>query len=257
MKKLYSPLVSIIMPTYNSARTVGETIASVQQQTYNNWELIITDDGSSDATVDLIKKFSSNDSRIILLQNKINSGAAISRNNSIRAAKGDFIAFLDSDDLWENDKLELQLNWMLLNDKVDFSFTAYQLIDENGKLLSKVIDLQGDNLSFSYKDMLLKKATLGCSTVILKRSAFKLIEMPNIRTGQDYALWLNLLKDGKRAYLFNKVLMLYRVMPNSISRNKIKKAKRQWQIYREIEKLPLWFSLICFVSYSWRALNRR
>ncbi|EAC1209107.1 hypothetical protein D5Q64_15530, partial [Escherichia coli] len=126
-----------------------------------------------------------------------------------------------------------------------------------GNKLKKIIDFQGDNVSFGYHDMLFKKATLGCSTVILKKDAFDDIKMPLIRTGQDYALWLKLLKSCERCYLYNDVLTQYRVMPNSISRNKIKKAKRQWEIYRKIEGLPLVYSVICFISYGWRAIFRR
>ena len=252
-----SPLVSIIMPSFNSSQTIVETITSIKCQTYDNWELLITDDCSTDLTISLINEIRLGDERIKLFINEKNSGAAVSRNNSINAAQGEFIAFLDSDDLWEENKLESQLNWMLQNDNISFSFTAYQLINENGHLLNKVVDLQGNGKSFSYRDMLFKKATLGCSTVMLRRSAFREIQMPLIRTGQDYALWLNLLKNSAEAYLHNEVLTKYRIMPDSISRNKLKKSKRQWQIYREIEKLPVWYAVICFISYSWRAINRR
>lgn len=257
MKYINSPLVSIIMPTYNSELTLGAAISSVQNQTYENWELIITDDCSSDSTKQRIQEIAANDSRIVFFENLVNSGAAISRNNSLKAVKGDYIAFLDSDDIWDVNKLEYQLSWMKENEEIAFSFTAYQLVDESGISLNKFVDLQGENLSFTYRDMLFKQATLGCSTVMLKRNAFGEIQMPNIRTGQDYALWLQLLKQQKRAFLFNEVLTKYRISPGSISRNKFKKAKRQWQIYRHIEKLPFWYSVICFASYSWRAIKRR
>ncbi|HDN3181726.1 glycosyltransferase family 2 protein [Escherichia coli] len=257
MDELKYPLVSIIMPAYNSQYTIKDTIQSVLKQTYPNWELLITDDLSSDSTPKIIKKFAAQDPRIKLYSNPVNSGAAVSRNNSLKNANGEFIAFLDSDDLWEASKLEKQILWMLKNPNITFSFTAYQLIDEHGNKLKKIIDFQGDNVSFGYHDMLFKKATLGCSTVILKKDAFDDIKMPLIRTGQDYALWLKLLKSCERCYLYNEVLTQYRVMPNSISRNKIKKAKRQWEIYRKIEGLPLVYSVICFISYGWRAIFRR
>lgn len=252
-----NPLVSIIMPSYNSAATIGETINSIQRQTYRNWELLVTDDCSVDSTKSIIETLCLKDERIKFYENKKNSGAAISRNNSLRVACGEFIAFLDSDDLWEETKLEDQLSWMLENEHISFSFTAYQLINENGDNLNKVVDLQGHGKSFTYQDMLFKKATLGCSTVILRKNAFKEIQMPLIRTGQDYALWLKLLKTGTKAYLYNKVLTKYRILPGSISRNKFKKTKRQWQIYRELERLPFWYAVVCFISYGWRAVNRR
>ncbi|WDB75971.1 glycosyltransferase [Escherichia albertii] len=250
-------LISIIMPSFNSEKTIAESIESVLLQTYENWELLITDDCSSDDTILIINAFISKDHRIKLFQNTKNSGAAISRNVSLSNARGEFIAFLDSDDIWLPNKLEIQLSYMLNRKNVDFSFTAYEIVDECGNSTSRIIDRQGENLAFNYFDMLRKKATLGCSTVLFRREAFEDYLMPNIRTGQDYALWLKLLKTGKNAYLINEVLTKYRILPNSISRNKFKKCKRQWQIYRSIEQLGFYDSLISFIFYAWRAIFRR
>ena len=250
-------LVSIIMPSYNSAETIKMSIESVQQQTYSNWELLITDDCSSDDTYDIISACSRQDRRIKIFKNEKNSGAAVSRNNSLKNAMGSYIAFLDSDDLWMPKKLEKQIAFMRNNEEVDFSFTAYALIDASGNSMNKFIDMQGDNCSFDYDDMLKKKATLGCSTVMFRKLAFTDFLMPLIRTGQDYALWLKLLKTGKRAYLINEPLTCYRILPGSISRNKFKKCKRQWQIYREIERLDLFTSSLAFSFYAWRAVFRR
>lgn len=250
-------LVSIIMPTYNAEKTVVESINSIRAQTYQNWELLVTDDCSTDDTMNILRSFSEIDTRIKIYSNPKNLGAAAARNNSISHSNGEFIAFLDSDDIWLPEKLEKQISWMIKNPQANFSFTAYELIDVNGKKLNKLIDLQGDNVHFSYRDMLLKRATLGCSTVMLKKTSFDDIAMPLIRTGQDYALWLKLLKQGERAYLINEVLMQYKIMPNSISRNKIKKAMRQWQIYRDIESLSFLLSVKYFISYAWRAVFRK
>lgn len=250
-------LVSIIMPTFNAETTVIESINSIIAQTHTNWELLVTDDCSSDSTMDILSAFSDSDPRIKVFQNSQNSGAAVSRNKSIENAKGVFLAFLDSDDVWYPSKLKTQVAWMNKNQEVSFSFTAYELVNSNSESLNKIVDLQGDGLKFSYKDMLFKRATLGCSTVMLKREAFDDLFMPLIRTGQDYALWLKLLKQDRYAYLINVVLTKYRIMPNSISRNKIKKAKRQWQIYREIESLPFLSSVVFFISYAWRAIFRK
>lgn len=250
-------LVSIIMPSFNSENTIGESIESIIAQSYQYWELLITDDCSSDATISIIENYASLDHRIKFFKNSKNSGAAISRNNSLLNANGEYIAFLDSDDLWFPEKLETQLCFMLMNPKAVFTFTAYELIDGSGERKNKIIDLQGDGVAFNYFDMLHKKATLGCSTVMFKRSSFNDYMMPILRTGQDYALWLKLLKTTENVYLVNRVLTKYRILPNSISRNKIKKCKRQWQIYRDIEKLSLYSSLRSFVSYAWRAIFRR
>ncbi|MCE1983990.1 glycosyltransferase family 2 protein [Enterobacter ludwigii] len=249
-------LISIIMPSFNSANTISKSIDSIVNQSYLNWELLITDDCSTDNTASIVSEYATLDLRIKIFNNVTNSGAAVSRNNSIERASGDYIAFLDSDDLWHKDKLKEQLSFMK-DYNLDFSFTAYEMIDEKGIEFGKIVDLQGDNRSFDYYDMLRKKATLGCSTVMLKKSAFSDCKMPLIRTGQDYALWLKLLKQGKRAYLLNKVLTQYRILPNSISRNKFKKCKRQWQIYRDFENLNIYQSSVSFVHYAWRAIFRR
>lgn len=246
--------VSIITPAFNSSQKILGTYHSLQSQTVSAWEWLITDDYSEDNTLTILHEIALKDSRVKVYQNKVNSGAAVSRNNSLKHAQGNFIAFIDSDDLWKPEKLSKQIAFMGGN--IDFSFTAYELINEQGKSLNQTVDANQSG-GFSYEDMLRKKATLGCSTVMLRRSAFADISMPLLRTGQDYATWLKLLKSGEKANLFNEVLTQYRIMPNSISRNKVKKAKRQWQIYREVEKLPLLKSLSCFCFYAWRAVFRK
>lgn len=248
-------LISIITPSYNSSDWIEKTYTCIKEQSYQNWEWLITDDCSSDDTLAILKNINLSDKRVKFFSNKVNSGAAVSRNNSLSNASGDFFAFIDSDDLWLLSKLENQINFMEDN-LVDFSFTSYELVDDNGQLLNKIVDSH-DVKYVTYEDMLRKKATLGCSTVMLRRSAFDDISMPLIRTGQDYGLWLKLLKTGKNAYKVNEVLTQYRILPNSISRNKIKKAKRQWQIYREIEKLSLIKSFECFCFYAYRAVFRK
>lgn len=250
-----SELISIITPSYNSIDTIEETYGSIQAQSHSNWEWLITDDCSSDGTYDFLKNLSLKDSRIRVFQNSINSGAAISRNNSLKEVRGEFVAFIDSDDLWRKDKLFIQLNYMT-SQNIDFSFTAYELIDEHSGILEKYVDTQQVK-PLSYEDMLRKKATLGCSTVMLRKSAFGDIQMPLLRTGQDYGLWLQLLKRETQAYPIQTILTQYRILPDSISRNKFKKAKRQWQIYREIEKLGLFKTVECFCFYAWRAIFRK
>ncbi len=246
--------ISIITATYNSSNEIVNTYNSLLLQTYMNWEWIVTDDCSSDNTLEILQQLADEDYRITFFQNKVNSGAAVSRNHSLNQVTGDFIAFIDSDDIWKPNKLEKQLEFM--GTDIDFSFTAYDLIDEQGCKMNQTVDARQSGF-FTYEDMLRKKATLGCSTVILRRSAFQDISMPLLRTGQDYATWLKLLKTGRNAYLLNKVLTSYRIMPNSISRNKFKKSKRQWQIYREVEKLSLFKSMVCFSFYAWRAVFRK
>lgn len=250
-----SPKVSIITATYNSEKFISDLIKSILGQTYQNWEWIITDDCSSDSTFEILKDLQKKDCRIKIFKNKINSGAAVSRNNSLKHALGDFVAFVDSDDIWMSNKLSMQIDFMLKNN-VDFSFTAYSVIDESGRGKNIYIDKDNKKKSFNYNDMLNKRATLGCSTVILKNKIISDFSMPLLRTGQDYAFWLKVLKNNHTAFLLPVPLTKYRIVPSSISRNKFKKAKRQWEIYRKIERLGFFQSVFCFFNYAYKAVFR-
>ena len=183
-------------------------------------------------------------------------GAAFTRNKAILESKYPYMAFLDSDDIWVNEKLNNQLLFMKINGFA-FSFSGYEIIDSNGMSTGKSVDTTQEG-SFSYEDMLLKKATLGCSTVMLNKLKFSgLLNMPSIRTGQDYAFWLKLLKNtDEKAHVIPSPLTKYRITPKSISRNKAKKAQRQWFIYRKIEHLSLLYSCYCFCFYAFRAINK-
>ncbi|TMN92353.1 glycosyl transferase family 2 [Pseudoalteromonas phenolica] len=248
--------ISIITATFNSQDTILETYNSLCAQTFSEWEWLVTDDCSTDSTWSILKKIAANDSRVSLCRNENNSGAAITRNNSLSRINGGYVAFIDSDDIWLPEKLQEQLLFMESNKNVNFSYTAYELIDEDGNSLNRFVDLKTPE-SVNYKDMLMKKATLGCSTVMLRSSTFKDLVMPNYRTGQDYAFWLKLLKCNQNAYLLRRVLTQYRILPNSISRNKLGKAKRQWQIYTECEGISLIESCWYFLNYAFRALFRK
>ena len=249
-------LVSIITASFNSEKYISKTIESIINQSYTNWELLITDDYSTDNTIEIIESYKKKDSRIQIFNLEKNSGAAVARNNSINNSKGKYVAFLDSDDLWERNKLHEQVSFMKDNN-IHFSFTAYMIIDDNGNSTGKTVD-SSQKGSFSYKDMLAKKATLGCSTVMLVKKTFEgLLSLPLLRTGQDYAFWLKLLKNtNQEAHILPIALTLYRINPNSISRNKFKKAKRQWAIYRNNENLNLVKSSYYFCFYSFRAIFR-
>ncbi|PLW82080.1 glycosyl transferase family 2 [Kineobactrum sediminis] len=247
-------LVSIITPTYNSSRFIKSTYESIVKQSYKNWEWLVTDDCSTDDTMSILSQLSAEDSRVRVFSLNINSGAAIARNNSLDHVRGDFAAFLDSDDLWLPGKLVRQLSFM--GDTIDFSFTAYEQANVQGHPTGLKIDSKNKG-SFNFQDMLKKRATLGCSTVILKSDLVSSLRMRDIRTGQDYAFWLDLLKMGHRAHLLPDVLTHYRIVPNSISRNKLKKAKRQWFIYRRVHNIPFPISVFYFINYAWRAVLKR
>lgn len=249
------PLVSIITASFNSQEVIGETYESILKQSYTNWEWLVTDDCSIDDTFYFLKKIALKDKRVKIFRNLVNSGAAMSRNNSLNNINGEFVAFIDSDDLWLDDKLSNQIEFMNKND-IDFSFTPYELINKDGIKVGKKVDIYSPSL-VKYNDMLKKSATLGCSTVILRVSAINDLTMPLIRTGQDYALWLKILKSGVNAHKYNSVMTQYRILPNSISRNKFKKALRQWSIYRSIENLSISYSMYCFFFYAYRAIFRK
>lgn len=248
------PAVSVIMPAYNAVRFIEESVDSVLNQTEADLELVVVDDCSNDGTCELLLGLSRTDDRIKFFKNARNLGAAGTRNFGLQQARGRFIAFLDADDVWDLGKLERQLGFMQERGAV-FSFTSFQPINDLGTPLGKPIDSRGIR-EFSYRDMLLKRATLGCSTVVVDTRAVENFTMPQIRTGQDYATWLLILRQGIKAHLLNEVLVKYRVVKGSISRDKRKKACRQWQIYRDIERLPIlpagWF----FCNYAVRAVLR-
>ncbi|SHF76067.1 glycosyltransferase family 2 protein [Ornithinibacillus halophilus] len=245
MAQQHNPLISIITPAYNAERFIGETIDSVIAQTYSNWEMIIVDDRSTDATVSIVKNYQQRDSRIKLHILPENSGSAIARNTAMKHAKGNFIAFLDSDDLWYPEKLEKQLTFMQKKD-IAFSFTKYRRMDEDGTLRDAISKAPE---SVGYHD-LLKHCVIGCLTVMIDRDKVGKLDMVNIRTRQDYAYWLEITKRGFRAYGLPEVLAKYRTVENSISRNKFKASKRQWYVYRQIEKLSLFKSLYYFSNYT-------
>lgn len=245
MKQLQPPLISIITPAYNAEKFIHETIESVLAQTYTNWEMIIVDDCSKDRTAEIVKDYENRDDRIKLFQLETNSGSAVARNTAMEHASGTYIAFLDSDDLWYPEKLEKQLRFMQ-EKNIAFSFTKYIRMEEDGTLRNAVSKAPA---SVGYHD-LMKHCVIGCLTVMINREKIGPLEMVNIRTRQDYAYWLTITKMGYRAYGLPEVLAKYRTVDHSISSNKLKAAKRQWYVYREIEKQNLIKSIYYFVHYA-------
>lgn len=245
-------LISIITPTYNSEIYINKTIQSVINQTYSNWELIIIDDCSVDNTLEIVKLFSNNDSRIKLLKLEVNSGAAIARNRGLEIAKGRFVAFCDCDDIWFENKLEYQINFML-EKSLPISFTSYQLINENGESLNKVINAIDRITYLEY----LKNTIIGMSTSMIDTSLVKEFRFENIRTRQDTMLWITLLKRGHVAYGIKEVLVKYTVRSNSISANKFKAASKVWDLYYNMEKMGLFKSSYYFIFYVFNAIKKR
>jgi teichuronic acid biosynthesis glycosyltransferase TuaG len=244
--------VSIITPIYNSEEFIVDTIESVISQSYKNWELIIIDDCSTDNSLQLIQKYIDLDERISLFINKENSGAAVSRNLGLKKSSGNFICFIDSDDLWNPLKLETQLNFML-NNNFAISFTSYNLIDENGNSLNKVINSIKE---INYEGYL-KNTIIGMSTSMIDTEKTGVFEFVNIRTRQDTYLWITLLKRGLSAHGLNMTLASYRVRKDSISANKLNAAKRVWYLYYNLENLGLLKSIYYFSFYVVNAIKKR
>lgn len=243
-------LVSIITPSYNSAKYIGKTIDSVISQTYKNWELIIIDDCSTDSSVEIIKDYENKDNRIKLIQLKENSGAAVARNTGIQLARGRFIAFLDSDDSWLPEKLKKQLDFMLINNYY-FTYTSYFKINENNEILGTMYIPSKVNYS-----QLLKTCVIGCLTVIYDAEKIGKQEFPLIRKRQDFALWLKILKKVDYAYGLQENLANYTIRSDSISANKLNAAKYNWFLYRNIEKLSLFVSFYYFLHYVIKGIIR-
>lgn len=230
-------LVSIIMPSYNTAQYIGESISSVLNQTYSNWELIIVDDCSTDNTDEIITAIK--DKRIRYLKNEKNSGAAVSRNRALREAKGKWIAFLDSDDLWDKDKLEKQIRFMEEND-YHFTYTDYLEIDENsnpnGRWVTgpKKISKTG---MYNY-------CWPGCLTVMYSAEKIGLIQIEDIKKNNDYAMWLKVCKK-ENCYLLNEVLAQYRKRSGSISNHSYRMlVKWHYKLYREAENKSVFSSFV-------------
>lgn len=243
-------LVSIITPSYNSSKFISKTIESVLSQTYQNWEMIIVDDVSSDNSNEIIESYIQKDSRIKLIKLEQNSGAAIARNRAIEEAKGRYIAFLDADDIWKDKKLEKQIEFMQRNDYA-FTYTAYEKVDEHGKVFGKI----GVPSKVSY-NQLLKTCVIGCLTAVYDTEKLGKVYMPLIRKRQDFGLWLKILKKIDFAYGINESLAFYTVRDDSISANKKSAAQFTWKLYRDIEKLNLIKASYYFSHYAIRGVLR-
>lgn len=246
-----SELVSIITPMYNAQKYIESTIASVQKQTYSNWEMIIVDDCSTDNSPDIVAKYAAEDNRIKYFRNKGRNGVAAARNEAMRIATGRYIAFLDSDDLWKPDKLQVQIEFM--NTKgVHFCCTACNIIDRNGDFSGKIRYVPD---KCDYKK-LLKGNSVACLTVVIDRKYIQNMNMPSI-PHEDYATWLDVCRTGETVYGINKVLASYRISNNSISNNKIKAATWTWNIYRNYLHISLIKSMYYFVCYVINAVVKR
>ena len=244
-------LVSIITPTYNSAKFIAETIQSVQNQSYNNWEMIIVDDKSVDNTTAIIAQFSSQDQRIKLFQMTSNSGPAKARNVGIANAMGKYMTFLDADDLWFTDFIKNSID-TIKKTAVPFVFSSYKRSNENLEFIySDFIVPQQVN----YTDIL-KSNSISCFTAFLDVEVLGKKSMPDILKRQDMGLWLQYLKEIPFAYGIQEPQAIYRIRENSLSSDKSKLLKYQWQFYREVEYLNMVQSLYYIVHWAVRGFMK-
>lgn len=246
-------LVSVVTATYNSEDYIMEAYQSLCAQENNLWEWCVTDDASTDSTAAMLRTIAKSDQRVNIFELKENVGPGVARNFSIKRSRGRYIAFLDSDDMWEPSKLTRQLEHIK---GIAFSFTGFAVTDFNGDPTGTVVDVKMSH-AIGYEDLLRKKVTLGCSTVMLDMKLISEVQMPAIRRGQDYLTWLGLLRSGNDAHLLPQPLTKIRRTPGSVSANKITKALGQWKIYREHELLPVSKSLVCFAHYAYQAIKTR
>jgi len=224
-------LVSIIMPAYNCGNFIGITIDSVIAQTYQNWEIIVIDDSSTDNTEEVISFYMAKDSRIKYYKLNQNSGAAVARNKAIDLAEGKYIAFLDSDDVWFPEKLAKQISFMK-EYGFNFTCTSYTKIGEDGVYLNRTIKAQNKS---DYNGVL--RTCPGNSTVIYNADKLGKFKIPNIKKRNDYVMWLQIIKKEKCLYGMEEPLSSHRIRTNAISSNKSSLIGYHWKVYREIENL--------------------
>ena len=247
--------VSIIVPVYNAEKYIVETIEHVAAQTYEDWEMLLVVDGGGDASAQVIREYkeSRGEERLRLFVREENRGAAQARNMGLEEATGRYIAYVDADDLWMPEKLEMQLQYMRAK-QAAFVFTGYEFADERGVGTGKTVHVPP---RLTYKEAL-KNTTIFTSTVMFDTSRIpkEKLEMPDIKS-EDTALWWKVLREGHVAYGLDRNLVLYRRPQQSLSSNKLEAVRRIWNLYRRAEKLSVPYSIYNFCFWAWRAVMRR
>ena len=244
--------VSIIIPVHNAKNYIDETVNSVLSQTENDWELILAENGSDDGTAEKLERLSLTDERIRVLR-LTTKGAALARNEGLKASKGRYIAFLDADDLWKPEKLEKEIRFMQETNAA-FAFTGYEFGDENAAPTGKIVHVPE---TLNHKQAM-KNTTIFTSTVMFDTNLIdkEKLFMPNIKS-EDTALWWSVLRQGYLAHGLNENLVLYRRPTKSLSPNKIEALRRIWNLYRKWEKLSFFKSCWYFINWAFRAVGRR
>ncbi len=245
------PTVSVVMPAYNAERFIEESIRSVIGQTYEDWELLVIDDCSSDSTRAIIKKLATEDGRIKLIENARNIGVADTRNKGFDLCKGSYVALLDSDDVWLSDKLERQVI-LAKETGADIIYCSYKMIDEHGVtvcddfIVSETVDFES----------CLIKSEISCSTALLSKKIIDNYRFNRAYYHEDLVLWLQLLRDGYTAKGIPEVLVSYRLLDNGRSSKKVRSALNRWRIYRKYLKLPLLKSIKSITKYAFLGVKK-
>lgn len=247
--------ISIVVPVYHAADYLAQTLAMVQAQSYTDWELILVEDGPGDGSAEVIEAYLSahEDSRICLIRQKENGGAAHARNIGVDAATGRYLAYLDADDVWFPDKLSKELAF-LKDKKAGFVFTAYEFGDAGAKGTGKIVHVPK---VLRYRQAL-SRTVIFTSTVLfdLKQIPKELVKMPEVKS-EDTATWWRILRNGHHAYGMDEVTTIYRRPANSLSSNKWEAVRRIWALYRRQEKLSVLKSAYYFCGWAVRATLRR
>lgn len=244
-------LVSIITPAYNAEQYLSITIESILSQTYQNWELLISNDCSTDNTKKIAESYADKDNRIKVINAQRNGGVSAARNIAMEHATGKYIAFVDSDDLWHPEKLEKQISFMKKNNYA-FTYTSYQMIDKTGQKLNRYI-YSADKMQ--HTDVI-KNTLIGCLTVIVDREIVGDFTMPLIPHTEDTMAWYEILRRGFTAYGMPEVLSYYRVSTTSMTSNKAKMVKLQWNTYRNYCKYGLIKTTYYLCCYAFNAVKK-
>lgn len=251
MDKLLKEKISVIIPLYNSSSFMSKTIQSVLDQTYKNYDIILIDDCSQDDTQSIGLEYEHNYKNIIYYRLAENSGAAIARNKGMEISDSRYIAFLDSDDIWEKNKLEEQLAFMK-KENAAFSFCSYDIIDDNNNILMNSFPIKKE----VHYNELLKSTIIATPTVMIDRKIVGKLGMPNRRTGQDYAFWLLLLRNHI-AYGLNKTLVHVCRRKLSLSKNKIQNILDVWEVQTINEGIKKYKVFINIIFYIYNVINNK
>lgn len=242
---------TVITPIYNAEDFLEETLKSISEQTYQDWEALLINDCSTDSSLAIAQRFAEKDSRFKIINRTESGGAAKARNDGISQAKGRFIAFLDSDDVWLSHKLETQISFMKSND-IAFSFTSYKFLTEEGQITTEV--KAPKEISYS---KLLKGNVIACLTAVYDTEKLGKVLMPDILKRQDFGLWLRITKMGVKGHGLQMPLAHYRLRKGSISSAKFNTMLYTWDLYRSVEKLSLFQSLYYISSHLLGATFKR